>query len=162
MAIYLFLDIDGVLNTYPWADRGVLNLFDIDKIKLLVWFIKQAEKTFKHKVMIVVTSTRRGCDLCMLRLRSLLSDNGLNPVNLVTAPLVDAENEITRTNAIATYVEAIDAQLWIVFDDLPLFGGGRHPNFVQTNLYDGLNGSTVARGLKCLSAQIEIPGGSFV
>ena len=139
---YLFLDIDGVLNSFD--DYGVDGKEFIENIENLTFILSKRQMSLLNNIIdkyhpkIILSSYWRN-RYSLLTLQKKFEDAGFKGKILAITPSFGGEHE-DRWQQIKHYIEDNDVSNYIILDDSPLDRKNtKFPNWVKTDSYHGLD-----------------------
>jgi hypothetical protein len=139
---YLFLDIDGVLNSFD--DYGVDGKEFIENIENLTFILSKRQMSLLNNIIdkyhpkIILSSYWRN-RYSLLTLQNKFEAAGFKGKILAITPSFGGEHE-DRWQQIKHYIEDNDVSNYIILDDSPLDRKNtKFPNWVKTDSYHGLD-----------------------
>lgn len=139
---YLFLDIDGVLNSFD--DYGVDGKDFIENIENLTFILSKRQMSLLNNIIdkyhpkIILSSYWRN-RYSLLTLQNKFEAAGFKGKILAITPSFGGEHE-DRWQQIKHYIEDNDVSNYIILDDSPLDRKNtKFPNWVKTDSYHGLD-----------------------
>ncbi len=139
---YLFLDIDGVLNSFD--DYGVDGKEFIENIENLTFILSKRQMSLLNNIIdkyhpkIILSSYWRN-RYSLLTLQNKFEAAGFKGKILAITPSFGGEHE-DRWQQIKHYIEDNDVTNYIILDDSPLDRKNtKFPNWVKTDSYHGLD-----------------------
>ena len=139
---YLFLDIDGVLNSFD--DYGVEGKEFIENIENLTFILSKRQMSLlnnindKYHPKIILSSYWRN-RYSLLTLQNKFEAAGFKGKILAITPSFGGEHE-DRWQQIKHYIEDNDVSNYIILDDSPLDRKNtKFPNWIKTDSYHGLD-----------------------
>ena len=139
---YLFLDIDGVLNSFD--DYGVDGKDFIENIENLTFILSKRQMSLLNNIIdkyhpkIILSSYWRN-RYSLLTLQNKFEAAGFKGKILAITPSFGGEHE-DRWQQIKHYIEDNDVSNYIILDDSPLDRKNtKFPNWIKTDSYHGLD-----------------------
>ena len=139
---YLFLDIDGVLNSFD--DYGVDGKEFIENIENLTFILSKRQMSLLNNIIdkyhpkIILSSYWRN-RYSLSTLQNKFEAAGFKGKILAITPSFGGEHE-DRWQQIKHYIEDNDVTNYIILDDSPLDRKNtKFPNWVKTDSYHGLD-----------------------
>ena len=139
---YLFLDIDGVLNSFD--DYGVDGKQFLENIENLTFILSKRQMSLLNNIIdkyhpkIILSSYWRN-RYSLLTLQNKFEAAGFKGKILAITPSFGGEHE-DRWQQIKHYIEDNDVSNYIILDDSPLDRKNtKFPNWVKTDSYHGLD-----------------------
>jgi len=139
---YLFLDIDGVLNSFD--DYGVDGKEFIENIENLTFILSKRQMSLLNNIIdkyhpkIILSSYWRN-RYSLSTLQNKFEAAGFKGKILAITPSFGGEHE-DRWQQIKHYIEDNDVSNYIILDDSPLDRKNtKFPNWVKTDSYHGLD-----------------------
>jgi len=139
---YLFLDIDGVLNSFD--DYGVDGKEFLENIENITFILSKRQMGLLNNIIdkyhpkIILSSYWRN-RYSLLTLQKKFEDAGFKGKILAITPSFGGEHE-DRWQQIKHYIEDNDVSNYIILDDSPLDRKNtKFPNWVKTDSYHGLD-----------------------
>lgn len=151
--IFIFLDIDGVLNSleslicYNEIDISFIN------IKRLNYLIENL--LIKYQVEIIISSSWRVVH-SITEIIEFFTINGFNYPTFITniTPILNTPNRI-RGDEIQEYINLYDVKSYIIIDDNSDMLLSQMNNFIQTNFLEGLTFKDCIKILNHFNIDIE-------
>ncbi len=157
--MYIFLDFDGVLNTYPevFCMRDS-NIFNSNLMHNFITLVKVCTLILRLDVHIVITSTRRyRRDIVDVFIGLMVFEfPNLSNISISLQPLDNAETSSDRSDAIYRYISSNNVDKWITIDDLDLFSfhdSIMNENFIKTYPLEGFTKDKMTAALRRVITQ---------
>ena len=139
---YLFLDIDGVLNSFD--DYGIDGKEFIENIENLTFILSDRQLSLLNKIIdkyhpkIILSSYWRN-RYSLKTLQNKFEDAGFKGKILAITPSFGGEHE-DRWQQIKHYIDDNDVSDYIILDDSPLDRKNtKFPKWIKTDSYHGLD-----------------------
>lgn len=169
MSKVLFLDIDGVLNSYFWNDSHQTEisdgtLIDAEKIELLARLVKETDAEiilhsgwhfwFDAKLKPLCTEAAK---LAELLAKENLSISGVTP-DLTTEEIRKTKKfSLVKADEILLWISLHnDVTAWVVLDDLDLHNDQVRQHQVKTGPTIGLTLEDVKQAVKILTGNLKL------